>query len=87
MVFTATVLKKMRYGRERVHFGKFVNTAASTGGDVDTGMRLCEFMVVWTRSADADASVDEDFTDPIPGNAVTVACGITVDGYFLAFGR
>ncbi len=91
MTFASSLIKKMRFGRNRVHFGKYTTTAATTGGDIDTEMRLCDFLVPWQNKGAAiatEVAVNEDFSaGPIPGDAITIVHEAAGDGYWIAVGR
>ncbi len=91
MAFTSSLIKKMRFGRTRVHFGKYTATAATTGGDVDTKMGLCDFLIPWQKKNVAiatEVAVNEDFSSgPINGSAITIVHEAAGDGYWIAVGR
>ena len=91
MAWSMAILKKFRFGRNRVHFGSFTSTGATTGGDIDTGMRLCEFLFGWQRKATAPTTlvgVNEDFSaGPIPGSAITIVTEAAGVGFWIAVGR
>jgi len=91
MAFTSAVVKKFRLGRNKIRFGTFTNTGGSTGGDIDSGMKLCDFLVPWFMKNAAIATfigTNEDFSaGPIAGNAITIVTAADEDGYWLAVGR
>ena len=91
MVWSSAVLQKMRFGRNRVHFGTFTSTGATTGGDIDTKMRLCDFLIPVQKKATAPdvlVGLDEDFSGgPIPGNAITIVTEAAAVGFWFAVGR
>jgi len=91
MAFTSAVIKKLKLGRTRVHFGSFTNGAGDSGGGIDTGMKLCYFLFPWLMKATAITTfigTDEDFSGgPIAGNAIKIVTALDEDGYWLAVGR
>ena len=91
MVWSTSLIKKMRFGRTRVHFGKYTTTLATTGGDIDTEMDSCAFLIPWQNKATAvatEVAVDEDFSaGPIDGSAITIMHEAAGDGYWIAVGR
>ena len=91
MAWAYALIKKMRFGRTRVHFGSYTTDGATTGGAIDTGMRLCDFLIPWQKKNVAiatEVAVDEDFSaGPIPGNAITIVHEAAGDGYWVAVGR
>ena len=91
MVWSTSLIKKMRFGRTRVHFGKYTSTLATTGGDIDTEMGLCDFLIPWQKKASAvaeEVAVNEDFSGgPIDGSAITIIHEAAGDGYWIAVGR
>ena len=87
MAFTSTITGSIPVGNKRMEWGTFASDSGSTGGDIATGLRICEQMFLQhTASAVvADApSVNE--TLPVAGSAVTVVSTANADGYWLAFG-
>ena len=91
MTIAAAIVKKMRWGRLRVHFGTYLDSGAGTADDIDTGLRLCYFMFTWEKKATAPtegAGVNEDFSSgPVDGSAVNmIASAASAAGYWLAFG-
>ena len=91
MAWSSAIVRKFRWGRNKVHFGTFTNTAGSTGGDIDTGLDLCDFLIPFELKATAPADMiglNEDFSGgPILGNAITIVTAADVDGYWIAVGR
>ena len=74
-------------GKYRVHFGTFTNGAGDSGGDIDTKMKLCIFLIPFAKTATADVYVDEDFSSgPLDGSAITIVSALDADGYWLAVG-
>jgi hypothetical protein len=85
MAFTSAVTERTIMGNKRVHFGTW--TTDTTGGDIDTGLKTCEFITLQTSGAAVSAdqsSVNE--TLPVAGSAVTIVCTSGADGYWMAMG-
>lgn len=91
MVWSSAVTHKMRFGRNRVHVGTFTNTGVTTGGSIDTGMRLVDFLIPLEKLATAPADLiglNADFSGgPINGSAIPIVTAAGVDGYWIAVGR
>lgn len=89
MTFSSSILSRMFWGSQRVHWGSFTNGGADTGGDIDTGLYLCEGIVLVFKSGAAMAAapvVNEDFSSgPLDGSAITIVTEAGADGYWLAF--
>jgi len=91
MAITSAIVKKMRWGRLRVHFGTYLDTGAGIADDIDTGLRLCHIFFTWEKKNAAPAEgagVNEDFSSgPIDGSLVNmIASAMNMTGYWLAFG-
>ncbi len=69
---SVTLKTRSVFGNKRVHIG--TATCAGTSGEIDTGLRSCEFIVLTPRhtGAIADAPVVTS-TLPCTGSAVPVA--------------
>ena len=91
MTFTSSLIKRFKLGRNIIHFGSYTMTAATTGGDIDTGLGRCDFLFPWQMKGAAiatEVAVNEDFSaGPIPGNAITIIAEAAGDGYWIAVGR
>jgi len=85
MAFESAITDKTVMGNKRVHTGTW--TTDTTGGDIDTGLHSCEFIVLQTsgNAVSADqSSVNE--TLPVAGSAVTIVCTSSADGFWMAMG-
>jgi hypothetical protein len=85
MAFGAVVVGKTVFGNKRVHFGTY---GSSTGGDVDTGLRRCEHMILGCKGSAVQGNapvVDESM--PCAGNAVSIVHDSGAVGYWLAIGN
>lgn len=84
---TTTINGKSVFGNKRVHWG--IATNAGTGGEINTGLRLCEAMLLQMNhsSVMADAPAVNE-TMPCAGSAVTVVTTSAPGGslHWVAFG-
>ena len=88
MAFTSAVTLKTVFGNKRVNAGTFTNTSASTGGDIDTGLRNCEGMLLQHSGAAVTADAPAvNGTLPVAGKAVTIVTTADADGYWIAIGH
>jgi hypothetical protein len=74
-------------GNKNVIFGTYTNGSGDTGGNINTGLRLCEMIVLQPKGTAVIATapvVNEDL--PIAGSAVTVVTADNEDGYWIAYG-
>lgn len=86
MAFTSTITGWISLGNRRASYGTF--TTDTTGGDIDTGLTVCDFIFLQHSGASAIADrpvVNE--TLPIAGSAVTIVNTSGKDGYWWAFGK
>lgn len=87
MAFASTVIGRTTMGNKRVHWGTFVSTGASTGGDINTELRHCDILFPIAQSTSPDITVDEDFSSgPIDGTAITITTSVGETGYWVAWG-
>lgn len=74
-------------GRLKMTTGTYTNGSGDTGGNIDTGLTMCEMLLLQPKGDSAIATanaVNESF--PIAGSAVTVVTADDEDGYWIAFG-
>lgn len=87
MAFTATKVGESVWGNKRVTWGTLLSDSGSTGGDINTGLHVCEGMFLTAKGSSvvADAlTVNETF--PVAGSAVTIVTTANAAGYWYAFG-
>lgn len=87
MAFTSAIVGRNFSGSKARTSGTFTNTGGSTGGDIDTGLRMCESIKLTHKGAAVVASapvVNE--TLPVAGSAVTIVTVADTEGYWEAFG-
>lgn len=88
MAFTSTITDRSKMATKNVTWGTFTNDGGSTGGDVNTGLTVCDGLYLIKNGDAVDASqyaVNE--TLPVAGSAVTIVTTADVSGYWWAFGR
>ena len=88
MAFTSTISSGGAViGNKRARWGTFASTASDTGGNIDTGLRIVEFIFLQqTGSAvTADAPVVNE-TLPVAGSAVTIVTTADATGNWFAIG-
>ena len=86
MACTSEVSGRSKLANKNVTWGTW--TTDTTGGDIDTGLTMCDFIMLQTSGAAVSAdqsSVDE--TLPVAGSAITIVCTSGADGFWMAFGR
>jgi hypothetical protein len=86
MAFSATKTGESVFGNFRVTYGTWTG-GGDAGGNIDTGLRLVNFMSLTAAGAliVADApTINETF--PVAGTAVTIIITNNTDGYWLAYG-
>lgn len=88
MAFSSSISEANRvFGSKSVTWGTFVNTAGSTGGDIDTGLKSCEFIYLqYSGTAVVTEAPVVNETLPITGNAITIVTTANADGYWFAIG-
>ena len=87
MAFASAVTEMSVFGNKRVHFGTYVSTDGTQGGDIDTGLRSCEMMLLQGVAAAVTASTPTvNATLPIAGSAVTIVTIADVSGRWMAVG-
>jgi len=86
MAFSATKTGESIFGNKKVAWGTYTG-GGTTGGDIDTGMHMCEHMQLTAKgsSVAADAPTVNE-TLPVAGNAVTIVITSDSDGYWFAIG-
>ena len=77
------------FGNKRIAWGTFTSDTGSTGGDIDTGLKLAESIMLQVKSTAIQVAggpvVNE--TLPIDGAAITIVTVADAVGYWFAFGR
>ena len=87
MAFASTVIEQGVMGDKKYSRGTYTNGAGDSGGDIDTGLAICqELMLQPTDTAVIASAPVVNETLPVAGSAVTVVNTASEDGNWLAFG-
>lgn len=87
MAFSSVILGKSVFGNKKVSWGTWDSAGVATG-DIDTGMRACEFFAIIHTGAAVEASVAVvNETMPCAGNAVTIVTTSGDTGLWFAIGH
>jgi len=86
MAFSSAITSRSAMRNKAVTWGTF-DADSVEAGDIDTGLRKVDFMVVQTGGAavSADQSAVNE-TLPADGSAISIACTDSTTGYWLAIG-
>lgn len=87
MTFSSTITEYGKSGDKIVTKGTFTASGSEKGGDIDTGLTICESITLTPSGSSVAAdqcAVDETF--PCAGSAVTIVTTAGVDGYWRAEG-
>lgn len=87
MAFTSKVLGQSVFGDKVIKWGTYTSNGGSKGGDIATGLKICEILTLQPNAAavSANASVVNE-TFPLSGGAVTIVTDADQVGYWFAFG-
>jgi len=85
--FASAIKGRSVFGNKRVTWGTFTPSGGSTGGDINTGLRRCESILLQYGGAAAitDAAVVNE-TLPCSGAAVTIVTVADKAGTWIAIG-
>ena len=86
MAFTDAKTKSSIFGDKAVAWGTYVNDGGSTGGDIDTGLHMCEALFLIKNGAAVGNSQAVNETFPVAGSAVTIVTDANESGYWFAIG-
>ncbi len=89
MVFTSTPIESQPHvvGDRKSNYGTYVNDSGSTGGDIDTGMKVCQTLILQPVGAAVGANVPKvNETFPADGDAVTIVTDADESGIWIAQG-
>lgn len=87
MAFASSVIGRNFSGSKARTWGTFTNTAGSSGGNIDTGLRMCESIKLQHGGAAVVASAPAvNETLPVAGSAVTIVTTADADGFWEAIG-
>lgn len=87
MAFAYTITRTTVFGDRKIVYGTYASSASGTGGDIVTGLTLCEqLQLTQTGSAvTANAPVVNE-TLPVAGGTVTIVTDADATGQFIAIG-
>jgi len=88
MAFSSSItMRATTVGSRRVSHGEYISSAGSTGGDINTGLRSCELLILqpFGAAVGTNQSVINE-TLPVHGNAVTIVTDADQAGYWQAWG-
>jgi hypothetical protein len=89
MAFASAVVQRpISVGNKRWSWGTYTNGSGDTGGDINTGLSLCEVIMLQPGGSAVIATapvVNE--TLPVAGSAVTVVTADDEDGTWFAIGH
>ncbi len=87
MAFASTIADKGVMGDKKYARGTYTNGAEDSGGNIDTGLSVCEILILQpTGTAVIATAPVVNETLPVAGNAITVVTAVGEDGIWLAFG-
>jgi hypothetical protein len=87
MAFASTISEYYNQGSKKVTRGTFTNGAGDSGGDIDTGLEMCQFIELQQTGAAAVATAPAvNETLPAAGSAITIVTTAGADGNWRAEG-
>jgi hypothetical protein len=84
MAVTSTITSRSKLANKNVTFGTW-DGGGGGEGDINTGLTVCEFIVLTPTTKDLVCSLVEDL--PADGSAITVDLAGDADGLWMAVGR
>lgn len=85
MAFASAITGRLVAGNKMITFGTWATD--TTGGDIDTGLHSCEFIVLQqSKSAVTTGCPVINETLPVAGSAVTIVVDSGEDGNWMAIG-
>ena len=88
MAFTSSItVRPVAVGNRRMSHGEYLSGGGSTGGDINTGLRTCDLIILQPLGAavGTNQSVVNE-TLPVAGSAVTIVTDANQGGYWQAWG-
>lgn len=89
MAFASTITRREAnvVGDRKITYGTYTNGSGDTGGNIDTGLEICEHIMLQpTGSAVVATAPVVNEALPIAGNAITVVTADDEDGVWMAYG-
>ncbi len=89
MTFASTITRVIPniVGDRKITHGTYTNGSGDTGGNINTGLKVCEFIQLQPTGSSVIASnpvINE--TLPIDGSAITIVTTDNEDGIWMAYG-
>ena len=75
-----------RVGDKKDTSGTYLSSGGSTGGDIDTGLKVCEELTMTKNGAAVGNAQAVNETLPADGSAITVVTDANEGGYWRARG-
>ena len=87
MSFSSAITHHDVWGSTAITKGTYTNAGGDTGGNIDTGLKLCQglFLQPIGGAVNTNAPVVNE-TLPVAGSAVTIVTDDGADGIWTAFG-
>lgn len=87
MAFDSEIIGRNFSGSKARTWGTYTNSGGDTGGNIDTGLRMCEVIKLTPKgtAVNTNAPVVNE-TLPVAGSAVTIVTDDGADGYWEALG-
>lgn len=86
--FSSVITSRRVEGTKKKTAGTFASSGGATGGDIDTGLRVCEEINLQHTGASAPANAPAvNETLPVAGNAVTIVTVADTSGRWEASGK
>ena len=87
MAFSYTVDSRVMIGNRKIHSGTATVTDATVSGDINTGLNICESMMLTHKGSAVETDVGVvNETFPVAGGAVTVVMNASDTVYWQAIG-
>ena len=86
MAFAYVVNVSFTIGAKKIVTGSYTNAVAGTGGDIDTGLSVCESFVCSPAAAAVTNAHVANETFPVSGGVITIITANTESGCFVASG-
>ena len=87
MAFESAITNRDIGGNTRRHSGTYTNSGGGTGGDINTGLVSCDFIILqpYDSSVESDSPVVNEAL-PVDGSAVTIVTIADEVGNWSAWG-
>ena len=91
MAFSSAILFSMGpsqvVGARKMTYGSYTSDGGSTGGDIDTGLKVVESITLQKAGSAVGANANSvNETLPADGDAITIVTDADETGYWIAYG-